>query len=434
MKEKTGLLLRALLQAALVGICTGVLLCFYKLLAKQAVTFAKSGYGLLQQHLWVVLPILAVFLGIAFLLSLIYRRIPTLKGGGIPTSICAIKGLTYFNGFKNLVGVFTLSLGSFLMGLPLGTEGPSVQMGTAMGDILSKIFGKKDRVDNLTAGACAGFTVATGAPISGLLFSVEEAHKKISGKQIATAATAVTFAAVINHLLSPMLHISIGLFEGVTLPTLDANQLWLPALCGAVMGLFSVGFLHYYTWIKKLAELPKPTRFIKLFLVFALTLLMGILSFDMISTGHDLIFYLGQGHYALWMILLILFVRTTLTLSANTCGCTGGIFLPLLAIGATASAALASICISLGMDQRYYLFAVMLGMVGCVAGMMKMPLTAVVFALEALSLQTNLLSVMITAVLTFIITEIFRVKSITEIIVEHRETAPRPAAEPSLSR
>lgn len=422
---KTKSLLSPLLQAAVVGTAASVLICLYKFLIKYIIAFAKSGYAFMREHLWAVLPMAVVMLGAALLFARIYRKVPDLKGGGIPISICAIRSLTPFDGIKNLIGVFGLSLCSFLFGLPLGNEGPSVQMGTAMGDLVSRIFGKKERVQNMTGGACAGFTVATGAPISGILFAVEEAHKKVSGKIIATAAVSVLFAALTSELLSPVLGVSKGLFEAVTLPTLSAKELWLPLACGVVLGLFSVLFLHYYRLLdtlsnKKAGAVP---HFIKLFVIFVLTLGVGLYSFDMISTGHDLVHHLGEGNMALYLTVLILLVRTTLTLGANANGVTGGIFLPLLALGATAAAILANLCVSLGMSGSYYLLIVMLGIVGCVAGMMKMPLTAVVFAVEALSLHANLLSVIITATVTFVITELFRVESITEIIVERKEKA-----------
>lgn len=416
-----------LLQAATVGVATAVLLCVYKFLIQYILTFAKSGYEFVRAHLWAVPPVLAFLLVMALLYAFVYRRLPQIKGGGIPISICAIRGLTPFEGFKNLVGVFWMSLLSFLLGLPLGNEGPSVQMGTAMGAVFSRFFSKRKdlRQEAMTGGACAGFAVATGAPISGILFSVEEAHKKVSAPILLNATVTVLFAAITSRLLSPVLGVSVGLFEQMSLPTLTVEQLWLPLLCGAVLGLFSVAFLHYYRLLDTLShrKTSKTGYFVKIFVIFALTLAVGLYCFDMVSTGHDLIHHLGEGKMALWLLLAALLLRTTLTLGANVNGITGGIFLPLLALGATVAAMVADLCVRWGLSNEYYLLIVLLGVVGSVAGMMKMPLTAIIFALEALSLHNNLLPVLLTATLTFTITQLFPVDSITETIVERQEKA-----------
>lgn len=421
--KKKDTLLYIFLQAALVGSATAGLLCLFKYVSKYVIATGLGLYEVLRAHLWAVLPAAAVLLGLAVLSAYIYHRIPELKGGGIPISICAIKGLTAFNGFKNLIGVFCLSLCSFFIGLPLGNEGPSVQMGAAVGEIVNRLFGKKERAMALTGGAGSGFCVATGAPISGILFAVEEAHKKVSGKILAFSAVSVLFATVVNELLAPMLGVSKGLFAPMSLPSLGVGELWLPLLVGVAVGLFATLFLKYYRLLDTLINrvTARAPRYVRLFVIFLLTMVAGLYCGEMISTGHDLFEVLTEGHTALWLLLLILAVRTTLTLSANTAGATGGIFLPLLVLGGTTAAAVAEVAVLLGMNEVYYPVAVMLGVVGCVAGMMKMPLTAPVFALEALSLQGNLLPVMITTVIAFIIPELCGVDSIVETIVHRKE-------------
>ena len=76
--------------------------------------------------------------------------------------------------FVNLIcpALFFGSVTSFLIGVPLGNEGPSVLMGTAVGKGCTDTLAKKHPAwsrYSMTGGACAGFAVATGAPISGIL-------------------------------------------------------------------------------------------------------------------------------------------------------------------------------------------------------------------------------------------------------------------------
>ena len=152
-----------------------------------------------------------------------------------------------------------------------------------------------------------------------------------------------------------------------------------------------------------------------------LTLIAGLFSLSFISTGHELILELFEASPAVYMLLLMLFVRCTLTFCANTGRMTGGIFLPILAIGAVLSALIAkAIEIIPGVGGDYYGVILALGITACISGMMKMPLTATAFALEALGCSSNVLYVIVVAAVTFAITEIFDAKSINDVVLENR--------------
>ena len=275
----------------------------------------------------------------------------------------------------------------------------------------------------MTGGACAGFSTATGAPISGVIFAIEEAHQRICPMILTVATVSVMFASMTTELLAPLLGVGKSLFPKMSLPTLSMQDIWIPLLVGLALGLFAVAFLSYYRVIfaffnKTLQKIPHGWR---IFLVFALTLGAGLCSFSFISTGHELILALFDGKTALTMLLLLLVVRATLTLCANSNRVTGGIFLPLLAVGALVSALLGKgLEMAFGLDHRYYTVILVLGIVACIAGMMKMPLTAIVFAAEALSLYDNIVFVIVTAGVAFAITELFGAESINDRVLENR--------------
>ena len=275
----------------------------------------------------------------------------------------------------------------------------------------------------MTGGACAGFSVATGAPISGILFSVEEAHHRISPTIVIVASSSVLFANITSRLLCPALGISERLFEVLDIPALDVVDYWLPLAIGIGVGLFSVLFLYYYRVLDKLHDktLGRLPHFIKIFAIFLITISMGLVSFSFVSTGHDLILGLLESNGAIWFLLLVLLVRSTLTLSANTSGITGGTFIPVLALGALVASIMGKVFLACGLDPSYYTTIVVLGITACIAGAMKMPLTAIVFSLEALSCHNNIVPVIIVAVVAFLITEIFGVKSINDVAIELRE-------------
>ena len=420
------LLTPALVLGFITGVFTSVVVCFYKLCAKYVIHFSETAYDYLRGHLYFLpLSLLCAFL-LSVSLAYIYKRLPNVKGGGIPTSVAILRGIITFKWLSNLIAIFVLSITSFLFGIPLGNEGPSVQMGTAIGRGTAGAFIKKHRAwdkYSMTGGACAGFSVATGAPVSGILFSVEEAHQRVSPTIVIVASSSVLFANIASKLLCPIFGISERLFDEFALPTLSVSDYWLPLVIGMAVGLFSALFLYYYRLLDKLHDkvLAKVPYYVKLFVIIASTVVMGLVLFSTVSTGHELILSLFTGYGTIWLILVILLVRTTLTLSANVSGITGGMFIPVLAIGALVASLLGKTFLLWGLDPSLYTTIVILGITACIAGAMKMPLTAVVFSLEALSCHNNIISVIIVAFVAYLITELFEVKSVNDTVIELRE-------------
>ena len=410
---------------ALSGVLVALVIVAYKWCAKYAIAGAEWGYHFLREHGWCVPLVLVALGGVAFGLSRVYRYAPTLRGGGIPTSIGVLRGQTPFRWLPTLIGTFVLSLGSFLIGVPLGNEGPSVQIGTAVG-LGSVSLSKKSAAwsrYSMTGGACAGFAVATGAPISGVLFAVEEAHRRVSSTLFVSACVSVLCAGLTNAAVSPLVGVSTALFPALSLPTLSVREAWLPLAVGVAMGLFAVAFLRYYQLVNRFFRhhLGKAGNVWKLWLVLAATLVAGLCSFSCVSTGHDLIVSLFNGGTAVWLLAVLLVVRVNLTLSANINHLTGGIFLPLMAMGALAAAMLGEgVALLPALGREYYAVVLVLGITACVAGMMRMPLTAIAFAVEALSAYNNILYIILAAASAFVITELFGVDSINDSVLEHR--------------
>ncbi len=411
---------------AITGTMTAVVITVYKLCTHFVISVSESGYAYLRERLLWLPAVMMVLAGLAMLFAYCYRKFPTLRGGGIPTSIGIVRGLFSFHWLANLIGTFALSLTSFMIGVPLGNEGPSVQIGTAIGKGTMFFTRKKHRAWDryvMTGGACAGFSVATGAPISGILFAIEEAHHRISPMILLTCAVSVVFSRVTAELLSPLCGVSVALFPQLSLPALSIREIWIPLSVGLVVGLFSVVFLKYFRILNTLFHtvLGKINRAVKILLVFLLTLGVGLCSFSFISTGHDLILSLFDGNFPLYMLALILLIRTTLTLSANANGITGGLFVPLLAIGAVVSALLGKVLVPLfGLSAEQYTLVLVLGISASIAGMMKMPLTAIAFSIETLSCSGNILPVIIVTSTAFAITEIFGVRSVNEKVLERK--------------
>ncbi|MBQ8577061.1 MAG: chloride channel protein [Clostridia bacterium] len=420
------LMFPALIYSFFTGTLVGVVIVLFKYLANLAGTWSGKLYDAMRANPKVTLGTAVFLCAAAGVYLFVYRRHGNLRGGGIPTSIGILRGLIPFNWVHNAVGVFFLSLLTFFIGVPLGTEGPSVQIGTALGRGMTRIFAKKHAAWDryiMTGGACAGFTAATDAPISGMMFAIEEAHQRISPMIILVSTVSVTASKIACAALSPLLGVSTRLFPQMTLPVFSLSGLWLPVLIAIAVGLFSVVFLKYYIvlrhfWKRHIIRLPEYVRILGVLL---LTLGFGLLSDNFLSSGHHMIGELMEGHLVWYLLLAYIVVRSALMIFANSAGITGGMFLPIMALGAMISSVIGGLLITYTpLGREYYSIIVVLGITSCIAGMMKMPLTAVVFAIEALSAHENIIPVLLASFISYFITEIFGMESINDRVLGHR--------------
>ncbi len=424
------LLMPAVFFGGLTGAFTSLTVMLYKLCAGKIIRFSEHAYGYMQTNPLYIACGVAVICLAAFLYKSVLSKRPNVRGGGIPTSIAQLRGIISCNWVVNIVYVFLMSLLSFLIGVPLGNEGPSVQMGTASGKGVINVFAKKQAAYSryaMTGGACAGFSIATGAPISGMMFAVEEAHQRISPMIILVSAVSVLFANITAQLLAPVFGVSTSLFEFENaLKVLAVGDYWLPLLVGGVLGIFAVIFLKTYKAVNRFTveKLGKIPYYLRILFVLTATMAAGIVSYDFISTGHELTLHLFKIEKSILLLLAILVVRSLLTLLANTGGITGGIFLPIISLGAVVSGIIGTVCVKYcGLNEEFYTVILVLGICGCISGMMKMPLTAVFFGVEALACYENIIPVIIVAASAYAITEVFGAESINDSVIAARVNA-----------
>lgn len=415
------LLFPAFVFGAVTGTVTSVVVTVFKWCAHHAVEFSKFGYEFIGAHWYLIPVVLVVLFALSYLMTCIYKKAPDLRGGGIPFSVGLLRDVLTFKWLRNAIGVFFLSLLSFLLGVPLGTEGPSVQLGTSLGKGAVCVLARKNKAwsrYSMTGGACAGFSVATGAPVSGILFAIEEAHERVSPMIIIVSMSAVMFATITARLISPVFGVSVSLFPTVQILACSLSDVWLTIMIGILMGLVSVLFLKAYYLLSNFFNktLKSVSAHYKMFVVMGLTLVAGLFSFSLISTGHGLILSLYEDAFPIYMLIIILIVRMLLTLGANTSGMTGGMFLPVLALGAVSASMLSQIISPMfGLGEEYYTLIMALGITACVSGVLKMPLTSIFFAVEALGCANNVLCVVVVSVISFGFTEIFSVQSINDL-------------------
>ena len=97
-----------------------------------------------------------------------------------------------------------LAIGS---GLALGREGPTVQMGGAIADGIARCMKTtpRDRLTLTAAGAGAGLAAAFNAPLSGLVFVLEEVQRDFRPAVFGAAFVAAAAADVVARSVSGQL-------------------------------------------------------------------------------------------------------------------------------------------------------------------------------------------------------------------------------------
>ena len=160
----------------LTGVFTGATIFLFKFLAGQAEHLSRALYTQAKNSPVTMLLVFLILITLAVLMSRFHKAAPECKGGGIPRSEGILRGILPFRWLRTLLGTFFGSMISFLAGIPVGSEGPAVLIGTSLGCMAGKSSKKQVAWNRhvMSGGAAAGFAVATGAPLSGILFALEE--------------------------------------------------------------------------------------------------------------------------------------------------------------------------------------------------------------------------------------------------------------------
>ena len=415
-----------LLFPAVIGTLTGLLIFLFKVSSSAVMHASERIYAFVRENP-IYLPLLIIGAGLIGVCSaLILRVAKECRGGGIPTAVASVRGLVPLKWVEGVFALFGSALLTYFAGIPLGNEGPSVQMGAAVGKGGSRIAGK-DRLALerylMTGGASSGFAIATGAPLAGIMFALEEAHRRFSVALFTVASISVLCGVVTQRYLCFFFDVDTTFFDLSISQTLPSRYLWIAIIIGAVCAAVSLLFTRLYRAVGMLSKtkIGKVPFTVKLVIIFVSVSIFGFFSQNFIGTGHSLIESLLHGGGLWYAILLILFVRAMLMIFANNEGVSGGIFVPNLAFGAMIASLIAEGLISLNLiEKQYYVILIVVGMASFLAAASRTPITAIAFSLEALCIASNVFPVILGVVVSYIIAEFSGNSSFTDAVIESR--------------
>lgn len=426
------ILLPCLIFSVITGICTGIFIFLFKNAAAYVCRLSEYVFSYLHSHPSAFLPVFFISLGIGLLISLILTFAKDCRGGGIPTSVAILRGLIDFNWIKSVFILFISAMLTYLCGIPLGTEGPGVQMGTALGRGTAKIFGKKNTAWDryiMTGGACAGFACATGAPVTGIMFAFEEAHRRFSPMIFMAASMTVISGCATNELLCQISGTSSYLFNIKIDYSLPLKYLLCVLTVGIICGICAILFTKLYRIIgifvkEKLKKIPLP---VKIMAVSGATCLSGFAFCECIGTGHSLTEAILEGHGVWYMLILYFCIRAILLIFASRVGVSGGLFVPSLTFGAIIGSVCAQAMTYAGiLPAKYHAIITVVGMVSFLGASARTPITAVIFALEVLGCIGNILPIAMGVTFAFLVIEVVGVPSFNDTVIESKvESANR---------
>ncbi len=421
----------------LCGSLTGAVIFLFKLAARQAEALSRMLYGMARLSLVGILITFVLLVGAALLMALLHRRIPESVGGGIPRSKGILRGTLSFSWLRTLFGTFVGSMLSFFCGLPLGSEGPAVLIGTCMGRSFGSISRSAVPWERyvMTGGASAGFAIATGAPLSGILFGLEEIHKRFTPMLVITVSLSTLAATYVNTLLCSLFDLPVHLFDIPSLPPFalaDTGYLLLLGLGIAVSVALFDGLIYLFRKTTARYEKHFPPV-LKLILFFCLTGVLGLFLTSGAYGGHEVVEQVLLHREALWFLVVILLIRLVMMLLATDSGATGGFFIPTLALGVLVSALLTRLLILLGMPSELYMTTVLLGMCAFLGGSLRAPLTAAVFFVELTGQFINLFYVALVIFLVNFLIDFSKRASFYDRVMERMEQTQNQGRAPTIA-
>lgn len=183
-----------------IGIITGLIIVLYRFTLEQAGLLLTQIYNLISARPILLLPWVGVLILIGLIVGLMVQHEPMISGSGIPQVEGVLLRKLSMTWWKVILGKFLGGVLAIGAGLSMGREGPSVQLGAAVGQGFSKIL-KRINIEEkylITSGASAGLAAAFGAPLAGVMFALEEVHKNFSPLVLLSALSAALSADFIT--------------------------------------------------------------------------------------------------------------------------------------------------------------------------------------------------------------------------------------------
>lgn len=401
-----------------VGLIVGFVVSLFRFFIEIGLHYALIAYHYMRSHPIYIIPWALLMLLIALINSRLIKKDPDIMGSGIPQVEGQLAGEMEMNWWSVLWRKWVGGVLAIASGLFLGREGPSIQLGAAVGQGFAEKTNHKGvgRRVLIAGGAAAGLSAAFNAPIASSLFVLEEVYHNFSPLIWTTAlssAIASDFISMNFFGLTPVLHLHY--FESFPIKYYFL-LIFLGIFLGFLGKLYSYMTLNIDKVYAKIKWLPRNwDSVVPLLMVIPL----GLVWPQVLGGGNSVV--LGISHF--WSsiaILIALFaVRLIFSTISYGSGLPGGIFLPILTLGAIVGALFGKVCVAMGlMPEKLVINCVIYSMAGYFACIGKAPFTAILLITEMVGSLSHLMPLAAVSLIAYTVMDIMRERPIYEAMLD----------------
>jgi chloride channel protein, CIC family len=393
-----------LFLAVLIGVMAGLAVVCFRIFIEW-VQFTLLGSSLFPGFPRVVLaPTIA---GLVVALLAIYA-FPHVRGSGVNQTKAAVYISNGYIPFITVIGKFVTCAIAIGSGQSLGPEDPSLQMGAGIASLIGRRLRLSTEKIRLIApvGAAAGLAAAFNAPISAVLFVIEE----VIGTWSAGVLGAIVLSAVSSVVTMRAFLGADSLFRVPPFRVARWQDMAAYVVLGIAGGIASLILLKWIVWARpKIKALPKWTLYFQPAAAGLLIGLIGIKVPQVMGAGYPIVDQAMHAQFP-WNILLILAALKIIATGVSfLSGSPGGTFAPTLFIGAMLGGAVGSI------EQHFFhsltgtvgTFA-LVGIGTLFAGFLRTPITAVFMVIELSGNYTAILPVIISTMVAYTISRTYQ--------------------------
>ncbi|HRK34955.1 MAG TPA: H(+)/Cl(-) exchange transporter ClcA [Candidatus Hydrogenedentes bacterium] len=413
-------------RAALVGLAAGALALLFQTALEYAEAFRTNllSYLHVESPIWgfLVLPIITGLIG-AFVGWMTSRFSPEAAGSGIPHVKGVLIHVNTMPWARLLPVKFFGGLLSTGAGFSLGREGPTIQMGAAVGKLIADVLKVPPKAAPrlMACGAGAGLSAAFHAPLAGFIFVIEELQREFS----ALTYTMALIAAVIAAIFTTTLHGTGNVFHASGFPAASLYSLPVWLIVGIASGFLGAAFN------KSLLAVQRQTRERIKWPPWAragiIGMIVGVVAWwlpEVCGGGHQIAEQILHGNFvasSTLAFLVILFIgKYFLTVLSYMAGVPGGVFAPMLVMGASIGliTGITTSTLFPSIAPIPQAFAAM-GMAAFFSAIVRAPLTGIVLVLEMTGDYHQLLPLLVASMVAYLISERLRVEPLYDALLAY---------------